>query len=254
MSGTLAALSSHTSPRTQEFREHCERLIVRLQDPYFRAMLTYLTLGDWSEVLDEEVLPFRERLAIAFQFLDDKALTSYLRRCATRSCARGDIDAIIVTGLTKPGLDILQSYVDRTGDVQTAAILASYVCPWKFPDDRAERWIESYRDLLDGFKLHHHRVAFDIDRGHILQGAIQSGDMPPVNWAPSHILIRCNYCNKIVNVPGAVSPTKGNVCIDNLCLRIKFGTYHIIVNLLPSLQPSSSSMLHLSDDTRHCPG
>ncbi|KAJ7672841.1 hypothetical protein B0H17DRAFT_174454 [Mycena rosella] len=204
MSGTLAALMPGSSTRSPELREHCDRLIIRLQDPYFRAMLTQLSLGDWSEVLDEEVIPFRERLAIAFQFLDDKALSSYLHRCVENSCQRGDIDGLIVTGLTKRGMDILQSHVDRTGDVQTAAILASYACPLKFTDARAERWIEAYRDLLDGFKLHHHRVSFDIERGGLIHDAVQNGDRAPVEWA-QQILIRCNYCNKPVtnSVPGS---------------------------------------------------
>lgn len=205
MSGTLAALSSHSSvsaSRSAELQKHCEHLIVKLQDPYFRAMLTSLTMGDWSDVLSEEVLPFRERLAIAFQFLDDKGLTSYLRSC------RGDIDSLIVTGLTKSGMDILQSYIDRTGDIQTGAILVSYVNPWKFRDVRGERWLEGYRDLLDGFKLHHYRVAFDIDYGNILQAAIFSGDIEPFTWVPSQILIRCHYCNKPVTVPGSVVTQK----------------------------------------------
>ncbi|KAJ7727968.1 hypothetical protein B0H16DRAFT_1665587 [Mycena metata] len=199
MSGTLAALMPGTTARSgAEFREHCERLIIRLQDPYFRAMLTHLTLGDWTEVLDEETLPFGERLAIAFQFLDDKSLTSYLHRCIVNSTNRGDIDGLIVTGLTKRGLDILQGYVDRSGDVQTAAILASYAVPTKFKDGRVERWVEAYRDLLDGFKLHHHRVTFDLERGGLIQDALQYGDGAPVEWAPRQILIRCNYCNKPV--------------------------------------------------------
>jgi len=205
MSGTVAALIPHSSgisPKNHELREHCERLIVRLQDPYFRALLTHLTLGDWSEVLEEEALPFQERLTIALQFLDDKALSSYLRRTTDKSCARGDIEAIVITGLTPAGMNILQSYVDRTGDVQTAAILSSYVCPLKFTDTRAGRWIETYRDLLDGFKLHHHRVAFDIERGQILHDAVQNGDLPPHEWVPHQIFIRCNYCNKAISSPG----------------------------------------------------
>ncbi|KAJ7477171.1 hypothetical protein B0H11DRAFT_2234647 [Mycena galericulata] len=199
MSGTLAALMPGSSTRSPELREHCERLIIRLQDPYFRAMLTHLTLGDWDEVLDEEIIPFRERLAIAFQFLEDKTLTSYLHRCVENSCHRGDIDGLIVTGLTKRGMDILQSHVDRTGDIQTAAILGSYACPFKFTDARPERWVEAYRDLLDGFKLHHHRVSFDIERGGLVQDAAQGDDRAPVEWAPRQILIRCSYCNKPVS-------------------------------------------------------
>ncbi|KAJ7929151.1 hypothetical protein B0H13DRAFT_2311009 [Mycena leptocephala] len=218
MSGTLAALipGPGSSSRSPEFREHCERLIIRLQDPYFRAMLTHLTLGDWSEVLDEETLPFGERLAIAFQFLDDKMLSSYLHRSVDNSCHRGDIDGLLVTGLTKRGMDILQGYVDRSGDVQTAAILSSYACPFKFVDPRAERWVEAYRDLLDGFKFHHHRVSFDIERGNLFQDAVQYGDRAPLDWAPRQILIRCNYCNKPVTTtsPGPASKHRPTTCAN----------------------------------------
>ncbi|KAK7061340.1 zinc-ribbon-16 domain-containing protein [Favolaschia claudopus] len=210
MSGTLAALipTPGGSNKSSEFREHCEHLIIRLQDPYFRAMLTQLILGDWSEVLDEETLPFSERLAIAFQFLDDKTLTSYLHRCVENSTKHGHIDGLLVTGLTKRGMDILQGHVNRSGDVQTAAILSSYTCPLRFTDPRAERWVEAYRDLLDGFKLHHHRVSFDIERGGIWQDAVQYGDRNPIEWAPAQILIRCNYCNKPVSNNSAGSAPK----------------------------------------------
>ncbi|KAH7888971.1 hypothetical protein F5I97DRAFT_2006108 [Phlebopus sp. FC_14] len=210
LTGTLAALLPG-STASSELRDHSERLIVRLQDPYFRAMLTHLTSKDWSEVLEEEALPLRERLAIAFQFLEDRALSLYLRRTTEHACSRGDIEGLIITGLTSSGIDILQSYVDRTGDVQTAAILSSYVCPSKFPDTRAGRWLETYRDLLDGFKLFHHRVSFDIERGQILQEAMQGGD----KWTqPPHILIRCNYCSKPMN-PGftdAVNKGRSTAC------------------------------------------
>ncbi|KAF7301219.1 zinc-ribbon-16 domain-containing protein [Mycena indigotica] len=215
MSGVLAALTANSSSRNADLREHYERLIIRLQDPYFRVMLTHLSSGDWSEVLDEEVIPFRERLAIAFQFLDDNTLTSYLRRCIRDSAQRGDIDGLMVTGLTKAGLDILQSYVNRSGDVQTAAILASYVCPPKFRDPRADRWIEAYRDLLDGFKLHHHRVWFDVERGGLLG---EAGTPVAVDWAPRQIVMRCNYCNKPVVNPNAsprsVPKHKPTVCAN----------------------------------------
>ncbi|KAJ7229086.1 hypothetical protein GGX14DRAFT_416631 [Mycena pura] len=219
MSGTLVAMTPGSSTRSTELREHYERLIIRLQDPYFRAMLTHLSLGDWSEVLDEEIIPFRERLAIAFQFLDDKPLTSYLNRCIKNSTHRGDIDGLIVTGLTKPGMDILQSYVNRSGDVQTAAILGSYACAAKFHDVRAERWVEAYRDLLDGFKLHHHRVSFDIERGGLVHDAAQTGfdrTAPSIEWAPRQILIRCNYCNKPVTnaSPGSVPKHRPTTCAN----------------------------------------
>ena len=210
MTGTLAALIPGNAT-SSELRDHSERLIVRLQDPYFRAMLTQLTSKDWSEVLEEEALPLRERLTIAFQFLEDRALSLYLHRTAERASAKGDIEGLIITGLTPGGMDILQNYVDRTGDVQTAAILSSYVCPAKFSDMRAERWLEAYRDLLDGSRLFHHRVSFDIERGEILQEAVQNGDLLPFEWAPRHVLIRCNYCSKPMNPSVADTTNKRRV-------------------------------------------
>lgn len=33
----------------------------------------------------------------------------------------GNLEGILLTGLTKDGIDLMESYVDRTGDVQTAS-------------------------------------------------------------------------------------------------------------------------------------
>ena len=197
MSGMLAALAPSSGPPVQnpELVEHCERLVVRLHDPYLRAMLTYLAVRDWSEVLQEDALPLRERLAIAFQFLDDRDLGSYLHRVAGRSSHDGSLEGLIVTGLTAGALGILQTYVDVTGDVQTAATLSSMTSAGAH-DSRVDRWLEAYRELLDGWKLFHHRCQFDSDRGRILQDAVQNEDLAPYEWAPRQILLRCNYCNK----------------------------------------------------------
>ncbi|OJA15992.1 hypothetical protein AZE42_13139 [Rhizopogon vesiculosus] len=194
VSGMLAALIPNAGGTpSNELRDYTERVIVRLRDPYFRVMLTQLASKDWSEVLEEELLPLRARLAIIFQFLEDKALSSYLRRTTDRACVRGDIEGLIIAGLTPTGVVILPDCVDRTGDVQSAAILGAYASPAKFADACAERWLETYRDLLDGFKLFHYRVAFDIGRGQTLHYAVQNGNLAPFEWAPRQILIRYNH-------------------------------------------------------------
>ncbi|KAI0305481.1 hypothetical protein B0F90DRAFT_1808734 [Multifurca ochricompacta] len=195
MAGTLAALTP-ASEKTPELRHQYERLVMRLEDPYFRATLTYLAFGDWGDVLEEEHIPLRERLAIALQFLEDDALSAYLRRIAEASVIRGDVEGIIVTGLTTSGVHLLQNYLDRTGDVQTAAILGAYIHPHQLKDVRIDRWLDAYRDLLDGWKFFHHRCQLDIDRGQMLQDFTQAADREPIQLAPPQILIRCNYCNK----------------------------------------------------------
>ncbi|KAI9507918.1 hypothetical protein F5148DRAFT_1276009 [Russula earlei] len=164
MSGTLATLMP-ASARTPEVRHQFERLIMRLEDPYFRAMLTHLALGDWGDVLEEEHIPLRERLAIALQFLEDDALSAYLRRVAEASVAHGDVEGIIVTGLTASGMQLLQNH--------TAAILGANVHPHQLRDVRVDRWLDAYRDLLDGWKLFHHRCQLDVDRGQMLRDFTQ---------------------------------------------------------------------------------
>ena len=200
MSGTLAALTT-ASTKTPEVRHQYERLIMRLEDPYFRAMLTYLALGDWADVLEEEYIPLRERLAIALQFLEDDALSASLRRIAEASVSQGDVEGIIVMGLTASGMQLLQNYTDRTGDVQTAAILGAYVHPHQLKDARVDRWLDAYRDLLDGWKFFHHRCQLDMDRGQMLQDFTQDAEQEPIRLVPPQILIRCNYCNKVISEP-----------------------------------------------------
>ncbi|KAI0066182.1 WD40 repeat-like protein [Artomyces pyxidatus] len=212
MSGTLVSLTPSSVAKSPELKRQYEKLIMRLEDPYLRAMLTYLALDEWADVLDEDSLPLRERLAIALQFLDDEALSVYLRRIAESSRTHGDIVGIIVTGLTTAGLDLLQSYVDRTGDVQTAAILGAYVHPHQLKDARVERWLDAYRDLLDGWKLFHHRSQFDIERGQILQELILSGSGEPIQLMQRQILVRCNYCNKVISAPQGISGKRATAC------------------------------------------
>ncbi|KAJ3748918.1 hypothetical protein DFH05DRAFT_1388833 [Lentinula detonsa] len=220
MSGVIAALapfasatltsSSSSSKLTlpSTLREHYARLINKLEDSYLRALLTHLTSisasnapsGEhWLEILhdEEDILPFYERLALAFCFLDDSALTTYLRRCREHALSKngGDVDALIVTGLGTPeGRQVISLWLDRLGDVQSAALLG-HLPSALVTDSRVTRWVETYRDFLDSVKLFHCRVEFDIERGETLRIAM---DQRITGLAPRQILIRCNYCNKIV--------------------------------------------------------
>lgn len=91
---------------------------------------------------------------------------------AKKATAVGDLEGILLTGLDAAGLTLLQSYVDRTGDVQTAALAAAFVHPGQLNDPRAERWIESYRKLLDHWKLYSIRARFDIARGSKMRSSL----------------------------------------------------------------------------------
>ncbi|VDB83247.1 unnamed protein product [Peniophora sp. CBMAI 1063] len=234
MAGTVAALSAVTGggggggagggglpPALQQYYD---KLILRLEDTYYSVMLRHLALGDWGDVLEEEALPLRERLAIALQFLDDAALTRYLRQLAESASTRGNPDGILVTGIGGGGrgVELLQAYVDRTGDVQSAALLAASV--GGRVDGRVGRWVESYRDLLDGWRLFYHRVQFDVDRGVMAvadgsgqreegEGYVEGKREKREGNVPRQVLLRCNYCNKAMSAPpGAHATGRDTAC------------------------------------------
>lgn len=251
MAGTVAALSSASSngPLAPALQQYYDKLILRLEDTYFSVMLRHLALGDWGDVLEEEALPLRERLAIALQFLDDSALTRYLRQLAESASTRGNCDGILVTGMSPSGINLLQSYVDRTGDVQSAALIAAHAGVAR--DGRVGRWTEAYRDLLDGWRLFYHRVQFDVDRGQIAQAEGRGAVEGTGEIAPRQVLLRCNYCNKPMSSPPAVHAT-GRVRTSLLCISLLGLTMCDLIGYsMPSLWPSVTPLLRLSDVSQH---
>lgn len=122
--------------------------------------------------------------------------------------------------------------MDNTTDVQTAAALFCSVsrARWHYVPSlsdrrsahaqhsqaaanstdlsRAEKWVETYRELLDSWKLFHHRVHFDMLRGDVIANSIRGGEVTHHEWVPRQLEVRCNYCNKTVtsSAPMSLSP------------------------------------------------
>ena len=123
---------------------------------------------------------------------------------AAKATSSGDLEGLLLTGLDSSGFSLLGSYVDRTGDVQTAALASAFVHPGQTYDIRAERWIEAYRKLLDHWKLYIIRARFDIARGSkmrsslAVKGTEESSVAIGALLAPPNMAIRCHYCNETV--------------------------------------------------------
>ena len=115
----------------------------------------------------------------------------------------------MITGLDKRAVGIIQSYVDRNSDVQTAALITSRVIiPTEWGAERriCNEWLEIYRDLLNNLQMWHSRAAFDVGRNEIAR-RLASGRRPvsskktqrPENDTasnfPPQLWARCNYCN-----------------------------------------------------------
>ncbi|NXD06508.1 MIOA protein, partial [Nothocercus nigrocapillus] len=93
------------------------------------------------------------------------SLNRFIEKLTNEMKDAGNLEGILLTGLTKDGVDLMESYVDRTGDVQTASYCMLQGSPSDvLKDERVQYWIENYRNLLDAWRFWHKRAEFDIHR------------------------------------------------------------------------------------------
>jgi hypothetical protein len=193
--GILIILNSSEgefSTRSPQIKEQYTRLIPKLNDSYLRAMLYHTALEDWSEVLAEDI-PIPEKLSIALRFLSDEDVSKYLRSLVEDCRRTGDLLGLMITGLTPMGLSLIQGYVDLTGDVQTATLISGLVSPGKYTDQRARRWLDSYRHLLVNWRLYGHRGILDILHPRHSKQDSSTGSQE----GGLCLTLRCNFCGKM---------------------------------------------------------
>lgn len=172
---SLSALSNNglrgdeTNSVVKYWQDMCLALSKSLSDPYLATIFGLFAFnGDWYTVLRESTLPIKERIAISLRFLPDDDLVMLAQELAQEATKIGDLDGIILTGLSPLTVDLISSFVDRTSDVQTASLLCSTFVPRLFKDKRVDKWISTYRDLLDRWELFDLRCNFDVELGAFL--------------------------------------------------------------------------------------
>ena len=167
-----------------------------LGDPYQRAIFAYIANSEWREVLDEIGVPIRERIGIALRWLDDDELNNYLESITRAVIRNGELEGIILTGVTEESTNLLQEFINRKGDVQTAALVAAFGSPRYFTDDRVTYWIESYRQLLNSWRLFHARAKFDVARGQASRDRKGVMTMAPPQ---RQVYVRCANCDRSIS-------------------------------------------------------
>ncbi|CAG8706322.1 uncharacterized protein OCT59_029542 [Rhizophagus irregularis] len=191
------AVSNHdtSSQANSLWSKMCRNLSLEMSDPYLRAMFSYIASGNWLDVLQEKELSLQDRIGIALRFLDDEELNDFLHNTTAKVILDGDIDGVILTGLTSEGVSLFENYINNTCDVQTASLALSFCVPKKFKDTRVMKWIESYRTLLDQWEMFHIRAKFDITRGKHMESSTSSA----ADMVPPQVYVRCNFCCQSVS-------------------------------------------------------
>ncbi|KAL7580771.1 hypothetical protein ACA910_001051 [Epithemia clementina (nom. ined.)] len=148
-----------------------------IQTSFLSALLSFLATSNNPEkrrdqVLLNQDLSLSDRVAFACRFLPLDKLQGYLQRSVMESQTQGNIEGLVLTGIDRYGIRILQSFVDQTADVQTAALVTCRVIlPVTWVPERkiVTEWLEVYRTLLNTLQLWHTRALLDIDRAKLVR-------------------------------------------------------------------------------------
>lgn len=165
------------------WKSMCEEVInslesyPRLASKYLIAACKFLLATmesppDYSWILDQQSLYFEDRVAFACTYLTVDRVEGWLKESLAMSIAKGSLHGLLLTGLTTDGLSILQSYLDASGDIQTCALITSYLATSMTdknvaPPLVAKEWLYEYRNLLNKWQMFFERCNLDVEIGMI---------------------------------------------------------------------------------------
>lgn len=200
MNAVAMAISGYSEDKHTLWKKTCSSLLHKLTDPYLRAIFAFLSCEkeDFQEILDMRDLNLCDRVAFAAIYLSDLKLKEYMETLIKEVKENGDLDGLLLTGLTSDGVELFQRHLDKTGDIQTVSLAIIYTMPCDITKEDKEKvvmWIECYRELLDKWQLWHYRAKLDI-----------IWHQNDVNTrVHSQAFISCNFCGKSIacNLPVA---------------------------------------------------
>lgn len=160
-------------------------------DPYLRAISSFIATGDWTAIANQNSLPLSDRAYVAVLNFDDDQLSRWLDDQVSQAVADGDIEGIVLTGITETMVDIFARYIQKFHDIQTAALVLSICAPRYIDDIRCRAWRNAYRAHLQRHKLFFQRTKFEVE-----STKRSKRDGTPKLKPPSRqIALRCVYCD-----------------------------------------------------------
>jgi len=172
----------------------------------------------FKEILNNNKISLSDRIGFSIKFLPYEDLQRFFLQSFQTSLQNSKLEGLLITGLSKDGVQLIQSYVDRTADIQTAAFVSCRVvftgADCVYEKQLCSEFLENYRDLLNAWGFWEQRAKFDCARADLLRernrfvkskssagaGASKGGssnendDERFIN-VPVQLQARCNFCN-----------------------------------------------------------
>lgn len=161
-------------------------------DPYLRAIYSFITTGNWRSIADSTSLPLRDRAWVALRNFSDEKLTEWLMKEMEEAIRTGDIEGIVLAGITDGMVDILAKYVEKFMDYQTPILIMSFCYPRYIDDIRCVAWRKAYKNFLQRHKKYILRVRFE--QQSTIKSRLRDG-FPVIKPPPRQVTIRCLNCD-----------------------------------------------------------
>ncbi|KAM0334274.1 hypothetical protein ACHAQA_001296 [Verticillium albo-atrum] len=171
-------------------------------DPYLRAISSLIATGDWTAVANQESLPLSDRAYVAFRTFDDAQLTKWLGEQVSMATETGDIEGIVLFGITDRMVDVFAKYVGKFNDFQTATLVMSICAPRYIDDYRCTAWRNAYRAYLQRHKAFFLRTKFEVES---TKKSKRDG-RPTIKPPSRQIALRCVFCDAETTVPSNNGP------------------------------------------------
>jgi hypothetical protein len=181
---------------TESQRSMCAWMAEETDDPYLKALLAYFISGDWHVVCDMPILPLYDRLGCAIKYLDDARLDAFIRLLTAGSVVSGNIEGLVLTGLTEKAVDLFSRSIAKHGDVQTAVLALSFAAPVYLADARFEAWRDTYLLQMQTWRAFHQRAIYIAEHTKRSSTKVRLGDKQQrFGDTPSRpISLRCPQC------------------------------------------------------------
>ncbi|KAK5685045.1 hypothetical protein LTS10_003120 [Elasticomyces elasticus] len=174
-------------------REMCKWMAADTDEPALKALLAYLTTGDWRDVMKTTYLHLGYRVALGLKYLNDTELSGFLQAETARAVRNGDLEGILLTGLSEQAIDLLQTYIARTSDLQTAVLATAHTNPRYVDDVRWVMWKETYFEQMQAWRAFNERTKFTVQHARMANTTIiiSSSEQPE----KPRVQLSCNHCH-----------------------------------------------------------
>jgi hypothetical protein len=210
----LGALIASDSLNDEQ-REMCSWMEEDATDPYLRCLLIYLASNDWLNVVNklDADIKLSDRLGVAVRHLGDSQISTFISQTSTSLISSGNVEGVLLTGLAEKSMELFQSYVRHTSDLQTAVLATSFTNPLYVDDPRWEMWKETYFLQMQSWRAFIERTKFSMQH---TRRAITRNGKKLIEPPPRQLALRCAHCQHSLakeehgtHAHGSSTPAKG---------------------------------------------